>query len=106
MIRRKHDPAASIGPSNCWTDSIVVRSVGDRRGCGLLRSLLRWNGEVGEGRAVRRFGEILTPFRPREVTIGDSASATLPGFEIHVPEHHPAVDSRGDGLAVRAEGHA
>ena len=85
--------------------AFAVLSVADRRGSGLFRSHFRRNGEVGEGRVVRPFREIITPFLPGEVAIGDLAGGALPGFEIYVPQHHAApaaaaVESGRDGLAV------
>src|SRR5262249_38120112 len=68
------------------------------------------NGQVGEGRAVWLFREILTPFLSGEVAIGNCASDAQPGFEAHVEEHHASALAAGyagrESLAVGAEGHA
>ena len=63
-----------------------------------------------EGLPIRLIRKILLPFRPREIAIGDLASRSLPGFEVHVPQEHTTfafidVVRRDHSIAVRAEDH-
>ena len=68
-------------------------------------------GQVGDGAAIECVGEILTPFIPGEVTVGNPAGDALPGVEIDVPHDHATVVtgatvSDRDRLAVGTEDHA
>src|SRR5271166_6241714 len=55
-------------------------------------------------------GEILLPFRPGKVAVGDGTGLAAPRCQTNVELHHTPVAEaavpRGQGFAVGAEGHA